>query len=113
MSSGLLKSAGRVECGGMRIAYDVNDSAALRARHREALRNESAAYAVASFVGLDEQAVQLTVSACPRQDRRKADDAAVQFRDHHLAGVDLLIGEGDCIGICQQSRAVAGVVQGC
>jgi len=65
------------------------------------------------LVGLDEQTVQFAVSVRPGQDRCKADDIAVQFRDHHLAGVYLLIGEGDRIGVCQQCRAVAGVVQGC
>jgi hypothetical protein len=97
----------------MRIAYDVKDRTALCTRHPDALRNESAAYPISPLVGLDEQAIQFTVPVRPGQDRRKADDTAVQFRDHHLAGVYLLIGEGDRIGVCQQSRAVAGVVQGC
>jgi hypothetical protein len=113
MNSGLLEPAGRIERRGMRIADDVKDSTTVRARHRDALRNESAADPLAPLVGLDEQTIQLSASVRSRQDRREADDAPGQFRDHNLTGVDLLIGEGDRVRVCQQGRAVAGVVQRC
>ena len=80
---------------------------------RRTVVDEGPAKSLTPRVRLDEQGIQIRVPILTVEYCRETLDRASRFENKDKAGVDLLDGEIDCIGVRQQRLAVAGVTERC